>query len=333
MTTRPRRDQRRLRDTQRPRPDRADRATRTRRHRARRHLQRAHQRASRRRPPRLALLLGLAGSAVLGAVSAHTLTPAALAWLAPEAGLAAIAVQGHERLSALRVARATGLTAGQPLSEGDPASVVRALETDPWIASARALRLPTGTLLVGVEERQPRALLSPAAPAGFEGGGKGLKAGEKPDGRWIAVDAQGRAFAPVDAERWPELPRLHTWTASARDASADDALLAQAVRLAASLPRYGIATGAGLAIELPRTQAGDAERASSWILRTQRPSLEIWLGATPHEKALERLAELLEAKLPAVELSLDEKNPLRIDVRFRDRAILRASGPSLPTGA
>ena len=65
-----------------------------------------------------------------------------------------VAVQGAVALTPAAIAASAGALEGLPLSQIDPQQVAEQLAADPWIESARALRLPSGTLVVRVVERE-----------------------------------------------------------------------------------------------------------------------------------------------------------------------------------
>ena len=65
-----------------------------------------------------------------------------------------VAVQGAVALTPAAIAASAGALTGLPLSQIDPQQVAEQLVADPWIEAARALRLPSGTLVVRVVERE-----------------------------------------------------------------------------------------------------------------------------------------------------------------------------------
>jgi cell division protein FtsA len=107
----------------------------------------------------------------------------------PERPVDAIAVSGARHLAPSAVAGAAAVARGSASGDLDPERVARALTEHPWIASARTLFLPGGTLLVGVVEREPVATVTIAKAV-------------------YAVDREGRPFAALDAPPDPALPEI-----------------------------------------------------------------------------------------------------------------------------
>ena len=114
---------------------------------------------ARRGLPGVALVL--AGSFAAGLGGGGSVAEAAAAWLSGSAPhVEAIAVRGAEQLSASDVSAATGVPRGIDLRGVDASAVAAQLARHPWIASARAVELPTGRLLVEVVERHAVATVS-----------------------------------------------------------------------------------------------------------------------------------------------------------------------------
>jgi hypothetical protein len=213
-----------------------------------------------------------------------------LASAASPAGLRSLVIQGHDRLAAREIAEAAGVGAGAAPGAALPA-VAAALQTHPWIESARVLPAPGGRLLVRVRERVPRALL--------------LRDGS--DER-LLVDASGTPFAEARDGDAQGLPVLVSARSFARGET--DPLLAEGLSLAEALPRRGLDAGAVLALP-------DASRpAEGWVWRRGEPPLEAVLGEEQLDLRLDRLAALLRARPEAA------RDARRLDLRFRDRAVL-----------
>lgn len=255
--------------------------------RAREHLDRLRRRRrqepERPRRPVLALLL---------MVSLGVGSLAGASWRRGGA-LEALGVEGLDSVSPAEIAAVAGLVPGAPLAEIDLQALATRVAELPRIASARATTLPSGRVLLAVVEREPAAVLVGEAP--------------------LAVDATGVPFAPVAAEDLPDLPRLTSPRAHALGEA--DAELAEAVRLARSLPGHGLPAPSEVAV----SAAGDAD-GFSLLLPGLRP--RVVLGRDAPEARLADLARLLEAAAP--ELAQAE----RVDLRFRDQAVLDVS-PSL----
>ena len=221
------------------------------------------------------------GAAVLG------LSLLAGAFLAdrvvPVQRLRSVHVQGTSRLGDAELLEAAGVVPGDDLRSVDAAEVARRLAGHAWVRSVRAARLPTGTLLVAVEEREPRAVL----------------AGEPPR----AVDAEGNPFAPVERGFLPELPRVACrGRVEAGQPSPD---LAAAILLAERLAGFGLPPAEEVAID-----------AGGSALRLRGLAPRFLLGRDP-DAALERLAALVDSGPPQALLAAT------VDLRFQDQAVLR----------
>jgi hypothetical protein len=263
-----------------------------------------------------------AGSLMLGALLASSVSGTTLFWWSDEpAVLAAIAVQGNERLPGSAVAMATGLAKGSSLdavADSFEEQVEARVATHPWIRSARIALLPTGTLIVDVEERQPRAVIREAVREAVR---------EAKDDSWLFVDAEGVVFAPVtghEAEA-STLPAL-AWSEPA--AGGQEGLLRDGLTLLThlnSLSLLGLAWGEaphrGLELRLPVAGSG-----RGWVLFGHAPDLEVILGSEDVATVIDRL-DRLERLLAA---GLEEVGRSRmIDMRFAGQAVLqelRASG-------
>jgi cell division protein FtsQ len=212
----------------------------------------------------------------------------------PVARLQRICVQGSARLTDAELATAAGVARGDDLRAIDAREVARRLASHAWVRGARAARLPTGSLLLAIEEREPRAVLA-GAPA-------------------RALDAEGRPFAPVAPDAFPELPRVASRAPVAPGEPSP--ALAAAVALAERLAGFGLPPAEEVEVTAP-----DDPRGSALRLRGLAPRFV--LGRDP-DAALPRLAALVDSGLPQRGLAAT------VDLRFQDQAVLRR-GP-LPEG-
>lgn len=284
--------------------NRVERDARLRRDRAQAHLERVRSRRSPASPGAMRWAAqGLSRRGFAGALLAGLLVGAL--WgddlLAGGGGstpgsVAAIAVRGAQHLSAREIAGASGVEPGAALATVDPRAVEAQLENHAWIASARAVRMPSGTVVVGVVERIPVAAIEIGAPP-----------------QAYAVDATGAPFAPADGETLAGLPRLAVagpvlpHQASAR--------LADAVRLAYRLPEVGLA----LPAEVSVAAEGDPE---GFALRLASLAPRIVLGTEDPNPRLEQLVRLLAQQPDAV------ASASTVDLRFADQVVLRTEPTS-----
>ena len=287
---------------------RLERKANERRARARAHLAQARRRRTPRqsgheRPhyrwARLKRAGVFAASAVLGTLLAGTARETIVRLWAPEE-VQAIAVQGHERLTPTQVASATGIELGSAFAQVDANKVEVRLRAHPWITSASALRVPSGRLLLDIDERQPRAVLQCA--------------GSK---QHHLVDGSGIPFAPAEAAD-AGLPRLR----SARKLRAGEphGLLVEAVQLSDGLSSRGFEGP----FELSLPEEGDAE---GWRLRLAHSQHMVVLGREELDSRLDHLAALINSGVLA-----ERADATRIDLRFPRRAILEAENRGVREG-
>ncbi|MGH0028502.1 MAG: cell division protein FtsQ/DivIB [Myxococcota bacterium] len=203
----------------------------------------------------------------------------------------AIAVRGAERVALPDVAAATGIAGGAPLASVDAGAVARNLEAHDWIGRARALRLPGGTVVVDVDEREPVATVVL-------------------DAQRYAVDAEGEPFAPVDDDALPGLVELVAQGEVApREPSPD---LATAAGLARRLPELGLAAPRQVRI------AADGDPLGFGLL-LPAPGAEVVLGREDLDARLQALARLLATR---PDVAADAAS---IDLRFADQVVLRSA--------
>lgn len=205
----------------------------------------------------------------------------------PVPQLRVLFVAGAARLSDPELAAAAGVARGDALRTIDADAVAERLAAHAWVRSARAARLPSGSLVVEIEEREPRAVLTGAQP--------------------YAVDADGTPFAPVAEGAFPELPRV---ACSASPAPGEpSSALAAAVQLAERLAGLGLPPAAEVVIASATDPHGN-------VLRLRGLAPRFLLGRDV-DAALPRLAKLIASGPPQVLLAAT------VDLRFQDQAVLR----------
>ncbi|MBW2272051.1 MAG: FtsQ-type POTRA domain-containing protein [Deltaproteobacteria bacterium] len=280
--------------------------------RARSHLDRIRSRSGRRSLDHLRFVLGGAFACSLAA-GAWLAMPVVAAlesgWVSEPFLLDAISVQGNHRLEASSVAVATGVAKGSPFEDVRSEAVEAALLAHPWIRSAEALRLPTGRLLVKIDEHEPRAALR-------------LQNAPRDNARWRLVDASGVPFAPAEPGDVATLPHLRG-TSTIAQSGQESPELARGVAVLESLSRLAARAGedaaglAGAELALP-----EANSSRGWVLHMGDPQREVILGESGLDQRLEHLALLLDAEPEALGAARE------IDLRFADRAVLRSTSTS-----
>jgi len=228
-----------------------------------------------------------AGVIALAALAGTLLTDR----IAPVPHLRELYVTGAARLSDPELAAAAGVARGDDLRAIDAGTVAERLAAHAWVRSAHAARLPTGILVVAIEEREPRAVLT----------------GPRPH----AVDAEGTPFAPVAEGAFPELPRVAC--AAPLVPGEPSPALAAAVQLAERLAGLGLPPAEEVAI-------GFAADPDGSVLRLRGLPPRFLLGRDV-DAALPRLARLLASGPPQVLLAAT------VDLRFQDQAVLRHEPP------
>ena len=250
------------------------------------------------------LTLGFVAAFWLGTVTSHRVVEQIQgdASSASAMRVHALAVQGHERLSAARIAKASGLGSGSLASASDPERIARQLESDVFIESAQVTTLPTGTVVVRVQEREPVALLRGAE---FEGGSQ----------TWRLVDTTGTPFARTRARGWSRLPRFRS--AEALPTNKPNPKLVFGLSLAALMREINGQSVVKREIQLPSEANG-----LGWVLHSQTLPRTVILGEDELKPRLERLALLLASSLPAT------RGAEEIDLRFAGQAVLRSGSSS-----
>jgi len=250
--------------------------------------------AARRGPSAVALVLAASFAAGFGGGS--SVAEAAASWLSGQAPrLEAIAVRGAGQLGSAEVAAATGVPRGVDLRRVDAPEVAARLARHPWIASARAVELPEGRLLVDVVERLAVATVS--APGSEQA---------------FAVDANGTPFAPAGGLAPRELPRL---VQSGPVAIGEpNPALAEAVDLATRLAVLGLPQPLEIGV------AAQDDPAGFW-LRLEGLAPRVVLGRDDLDARLRALARVLEAAPP------EAAQAAALDLRFADQVVLRGTPP------
>jgi cell division protein FtsQ len=280
--------------------DRTEQEAALRRARANQHLDRVRGRRGEpeRRPARVPRIAWLIGAPVLALVLGVWVGDDALAHLSRGGWhVSKVEVQGATHLTGAEIAHAAGIAVGDGYSAADPRRLAGGLRQNAWIAEASAARLPGGTVVLRVREREPLAVI--------EGRGGPL-----------GVDAEGRPFAVLDTSDAKDLPRLRC--ASTPPPGEPDARIAEAIRVARSFPSRGLA--------LPREIALGPERdPEGLVLRLPGMEARFVLGAQDLDARVGMLAELL-AKRPA-----EVAEAASVDLRFAGQAVL--SGKTDPKGS
>ncbi|MFP8875066.1 MAG: FtsQ-type POTRA domain-containing protein [Myxococcota bacterium] len=268
------------------------------------------------RPVRVAGLSGffLVALAVGIATSATVSRGVARWWADAPTRVHSIAVLGHRHLEAAQVASATRLVRSAFLENLNASAIARDLAGHAWIESANVVPLPSGQVLVRIEERDPSATLHSGDATGV---------------MW--VDASGTPFAPADEEHQDFATRVRLVTTQKFAPGEAHRTLANAVALSQHLaPRTGLRR---VSAEIQLPDPGDPRH---WVLRSRNGELEAVLGAwePPKTRGNERFASL-ETRLTRLErvLAADLSQAAtsgRIDLRFKDQAIWVADDS--PTG-
>ncbi len=235
-----------------------------------------------------------AAAFVLGLVNAPLLSEVFLFRQVP---LERIDVQGASALTPMDIAKGARVEVGRSLDTLDPIEIREAVVTEPWIESARVLRLPTGTLLISVVERHAVA-------------------------RWRAwesseielVDPRGERFAGRTGPGGP-LPLVRG------KLEKDHALPDSAVQILVEMRRYVSLTSdaENLTLNLPGHGGSDAsaDRDSGYVLQIGEDGPRALLGKRFLTQRIARLAALLEHE------GSDFQDARWIDLRYADRAVLR----------
>lgn len=221
-----------------------------------------------------------------------------------QARLERIAVQGASALTPLDIARDAIVDAGRSLDEIDPRQIRESVAAEPWIESARALRLPTGTLVISVVERRAVARWQIPESSKIE-----------------LIDQRGKRFAGA-TERGGPLPLVHG------EIKADGSLPSSAIEILDELRRYAsLATDPNdLTLHLPDRQSAEigteSEADSGYVLQIGKDGPRAILGKRLFTQRVARLAALLESRESTL------RDARWIDLRYADRAVLRTEPAS-----
>jgi len=238
---------------------------------------------------------------MIGVVAAPSLSEI---FLFRQARLERIAVQGTVALTPLLIAREAKVEAGRRLDTVDPTKIRDAITAEPWIKSARALRLPTGTLVISVVERQAVARWRISDTSNTE-----------------LIDQRGQPFAGA-TERGGPLPLVRG------EIDADGSLPTPAIEILHELRRYADLTTnpSELTLHLPNHQASEtgteSEPEPGYMLQIGEDGPRALLGRGFFTQRLARLAALLESEESKLQ------NARWIDLRYADRAVLRTEPAS-----
>lgn len=285
---------------------RLDRVKRARVERSRSPLRDHNPKKSTRVGTRRALLFGLPLFA--GVLLASTSVEGARAWWnGSPADVASISVLGNSRLSAAEVAAATGLVRGAPLQGLSEREIEERVAVHPWIDEVRVALLPTGTIVVEVEERTARAVVRAADREG--------------EPALYVIDDDCAPFlrlVPGVKSGFEDLPRIAARPGDPMQRPR--ASVCVALALAESVRARGGAnestpTLSAFEVVLPADASPEG-----WVLR-EPAGHEVLLGHGSEaelDDRLERLGRLFAAN-PA---QLDQAST--IDLRFAEQAVLRS---------
>jgi cell division septal protein FtsQ len=279
-------------------PNRAERRANARRTRALSHLERIRGEIPQRRHRPAGYVATAVIAAAIGTFVGTTLAEGN-DWLRREPRVESIAVRGARHLAADEIAQASGVPRNAALAGVEPEDVATRLVEHAWIAAARTLRLPTGTLVVSVTERSPAGrVVGPASD------------------RIHLVDASGTPFAEAGTAEHSELPLVRLSDELAAPES--NAAIARALELAKTLPRFGLPESREILISPVDDPAGFTLLLFGVIPR-------VVLGREDFDPKLRELARLLAAELP------EFADASELDLRFAGQGILR--NDPLPEGA
>ena len=211
----------------------------------------------------------------------------------------AVAVQGANALSPIAVAASAGALTGRSLASIDPIDVAATVAAEPWVESARTLRLPNGTLVVSIVERNAVARWRPDDATETE-----------------LIDEKGVRF-PGALETGGPLPLV-------RGQAFDPGEFPDEVlEILRELKRYAVLAKnpTALTLHLPglvETANGGLQGSTAgYILELGEAGPRALLGRRLFSQRVARLATLLDEDEAMV-----QKARL-IDLRYADRAVLR----------
>lgn len=181
----------------------------------------------------------------------------------------------------------SGLALGENLFRVDLARAARALQSHPWVESARLERRPPGTILASIAEHKPAALVQLGA--------------------LYLLDEQGRLFKRAAPEDGLDLPLI---TGLSRETWQD-----QQLRLFAALHLLDTWQAGGFALAALSEVRLDEGGGFTLFARDGALVQEIRLGATDISLKLKRLAQVRAALARRGEQAarIDLDNPARPD--------------------
>ncbi len=214
------------------------------------------------------------------------------------ARVTSVEISGSRRVPPAELARLSGLSAGTPLGAVDPAEIEARIRSHPWVAQARVTALPPGRLLIGVEERTPRAV---------------ARLGDT----LYYVDGSGVAFAEALAEGG--IPELVGAVEVRRGEPHTD--LVAGIQVLDALARERLP--APLRVEIGADPDGERP-AFEW--RRGDAIQRVVLGEGEPAGKLARLARLIRADLR------EARDSAQLDLRFAERVVLRPAAPGEAAG-
>ncbi len=224
----------------------------------------------------------------------------------PRFAVANIAVEGVQRLSSQRVARAAGVATGNNIFDIDEDSSAARVKSDPWVESVKVRKELPDTLHIQVVERDPRLLAGIA-------------------GKLFLVDAKGFVFKEAEPGDPIDFPVVTGLSADelAQDPEAVTRRLRAALELLADLDQERIA-------ERFPIQELHLDEVGNLTVVAGAEGMSLVFGAPPYRakvtKAVRIFAELRGRQAKADVLFLDNRShPERVVVRLRnERAVAKA---------
>lgn len=219
-----------------------------------------------------------------------------------------VAVQGATALTAADVTTTLNLPAGRLLDSIATQEIRDAVEAEPWIESIRSLRLPGGTLIVAIVEREAVA--------------RWLK---RDSGEIEMIDERGVRFSGRSEPGGP-LPLVVGSLDEGRGLSASAILILDELKKHAILAEDPTA----LTLRLPANANAMAETTtgtvddelSGYVLHVGETGPRALLGKRFLRQRIARLAALLESDESRIQ------DARLIDLRYADRAVLRSEPAS-----
>jgi cell division septal protein FtsQ len=220
------------------------------------------------------------------------------------ATLEQVVILGNRTLEADAIAAQAGIERGRSLASIDPEAVREAVAAEPWVESARVLRLPSGTLVISVVERDAIARWR-------------VDAQSEP----VLVDGHGQRFAG-QPEPGRALPLVQGRNQSGHE------LPPEVIALLGEIERHSslAADPASITLHLPElARAEGDEQAGSeagFVLQVGSEGPRALLGRRLLSQRVARLAVILDSEEPVI------SSAGWIDLRYADRAVLRTESVS-----